>query len=290
MKKIIFLFLASTALIYSCDKVDNPIPKKDIIVIDPGGIAWDDSTYAESTSSLRKIVLEEFTGHQCSQCPTGSTKIEQLVSTYGDQLIPVSLHAGFFAEPNSAGSGKYESDHRTEIGEAFNNFGLFAPVGYPAGMVNRIELNGNITNGKDDWETIIQQIQNDAPKVKIKMYSLYDDSTRTIKESVETEWLTAEPNNYKLQVYVLENHIIDWQKDGTNEISDYDHKHMMRKALNTDFGTDIPSSNAGDIFTNEDLVFELPDTWNVDNCSVVALVYDATSYEILQAEELHIKE
>lgn len=288
MKKILILLFVSTTLLISCDKVDNPIPKKDIV--DSGGIVWDDSLYAESTATLRKIVLEEFTGHQCSQCPSGSLKIEQLVTTYGSQLIPVSLHAGSFAEPTAPGTGKFESDHRTDIGEAFNDFSLFTPLFYPAGMVNRIVYNGNRTNGKDDWETIIQQIQNDVPKVKIKMYSLYDDSTRTIKESVETEWLSTEPNNYKLQVYVLENHIIDWQKDGSNEIQDYDHKHMMRKALNSDFGTDIPTSNSGDIFKNEDLTFILPDTWDAENCSIVALVYDATTYEILQAEEVHLTE
>ncbi len=289
MKKILILLTISSALFYSCDKVDNPIPIEDNVVL-PGGIVWDDSLYAESSTTLRKIVLEEFTGHQCSQCPTGAVKIEQLVTTYGSQLIPVSFHAGFFAEPLAAGTGKYESDHRTDIGEAFNNFNLFAPIGYPAGMVNRIELNGKITNGKDDWETIILQVKNDVPKVKIKMYSLYDDSTRTIKESIETEWLTTEPNNYKLQVYVIEDHVIDWQKDGTTDIASYDHKHMMRKALNTDFGTDIPSSNTGDIFTNEDLTYTLPDEWNVDNCIIVALVYDATTYEILQAEEVHVTE
>ena len=288
MKKILILLFVPATLLLSCDKVENPIPIADNVPV--AGISWDDSLYVESTASLRKIVLEEFTGHRCSECPGGSIKIEQLVTTYGSQLIPVSFHAGFFAEPLVAGSGKYESDYRTEIGETFNNFSLFAPTGYPAGMVNRIELNGKITNGKNDWETIIQQIKDDAPKVKIQIQSLYDDSTRTIKEVVETEWLTTESNNYKLQVYVLENHIVDWQKDGTNDIATYDHKHVLRKALNTAFGTDIPSAIAGNTFTNEDLFFVLPEAWNVDNCSIVALVYDATTYEILQAEEIHIKE
>lgn len=288
MKKIIIPVIASIILIYGCDKVDNPIPITEEAPIVSGDIIWDDSLFVESNSTLRKIVLEEFTGHTCSQCPTGSLKIEQLLTTYGDQLIPVSIHAGFFAQPYAAGTGKFETDHRTDIGEAFNNFSLFAPASYPAGMVNRIELNNKITNGKDDWETIILQIQNDVPKVKLNITSLYNDSERIIKEIIGTEWLNTETSNYKLQVYLVENHIIDWQKDGPTDVATYDHKHVMRKALNSDFGTVLPSSNIGDTDSLE-ILFQIPTEWNVDNCSIIAHVYDAVTYEIIQAEEIHIK-
>jgi hypothetical protein len=291
MKKILIPIFASIALIYGCDKVDNPVPKTDDIVVIDTGIIWDDSLFVESNTTLRKIVLEEFTGHRCSQCPGGAIKLDQLVTTYGSQLIPVSLHSGFFAEPYPAGSGKFETDHRTDIGEAFNNFSLFAPVGYPAGMVSRREFNGKLTNGKDDWETVILDIINNdpTPKVKINITSLYNDSLRTIKETIGTEWLSSETSSYKLQVYIVEDHVLDWQLDGTSEVSNYDHKHVMRKALNTDFGTDILSSNIGDTATQEFTTI-IPAEWEIDNCIIVALVYDATTYEILQGEEIHIKE
>ena len=286
MKNIFFPVLALTVLLFiGCDKVDNPIPYTAPVNTD--GLTFDTSI-VESSPTMRKIVLEEFTGHRCSQCPTGAAEIANLVSTYGSQLIPVSMHAGWFAQPWAPGSGQYETDFRTNIGETFNGFGLYAPLSYPAGMVSRIEDNGSITNGQNDWDNIIQTIVNDVPKVSIKITNLYNDSARVIKEIVETEWLSTEPNSYKLQVYLLEDHITDWQLSGVNDIATYDHRHVIRKALNSDFGTVIPSSSIGNTDLQE-FTFEIPIEWNVDECIIVALVYDVTTQEILQGEEIHIK-
>jgi hypothetical protein len=284
MKKIISPIIASIILIYGCDKVDNPIPETDNI--DTSGLQFDTS-FVESDPAIRKIVLEEFTGHLCSQCPTGAIKIEQLITAYGTQLIPVSIHAGSFA--TALTNGSFETDFKTSVGTAILETPDFTTNSYPAGMVSRIlHTNGKTTNGKDTWETIIQQIENDVPKVSIKITNLYNDSLRTIIETIKTEWLSTESNNYKLQVYLLEDHIIDWQKDGSNDISNYDHRHVLRKSLNADFGTTIPSSTAGDI-DEQEFTFQIPAEWDVENCIIVAFVYDVTTNEILQGEEIHIK-
>jgi hypothetical protein len=261
MKKLIIPGLIFASFFYGCDKISTPIPLTD--EVETSGISYDTS-FVASSNTIRKIVLEEFTGHKCSQCPGGALEIEQLRVTYGTQLIPISIHSGFFAEPEAAGSGIFETDFRTEVGEALNTFGPYAPAGYPAGMVSRFEYNGNITNGKSTWDIIIQQIQNNTPKVKIGITSLYNDSLRIIKEVIQTEWLRTEPNNYKLQVYLLEDVITDWQKDGSTDIANYIHKHVLRKSLNSNFGTAIPSAviNAID---EQEFTFEIPLEWNVDN-------------------------
>ena len=39
------------------------------------------------TALVRKFILEEFTGHQCPNCPQGNIKAQQLKSIYGEKLI-----------------------------------------------------------------------------------------------------------------------------------------------------------------------------------------------------------
>jgi len=41
---------------------------------------------------LRHVLVEEFTGVQCVNCPQGSQLIENLINTHGERLIAVSIH------------------------------------------------------------------------------------------------------------------------------------------------------------------------------------------------------
>jgi hypothetical protein len=39
------------------------------------------------------VLLEEFTGKGCTNCPKGSREIENLLTIFPDNLIAVSIHA-----------------------------------------------------------------------------------------------------------------------------------------------------------------------------------------------------
>ncbi len=46
----------------------------------------------------RNVLVEEFTGQKCINCPTAATAIEQLEHTYtADHLIAVGIHGGNLA-------------------------------------------------------------------------------------------------------------------------------------------------------------------------------------------------
>jgi len=277
MKKTLFLFSIIALAFASCDKIDDPTPNN---FVGTEGIIWDDSLYIESSTSMRKIIIEEFTGQLCTYCPDGAREIERLDSIYTNQFIPISIHAGAFADPNNGAP----DDFRTTEGTAYNN--TFGASSYPAGTVSR--LNNAAVTGNSQWETDILSIKNDAPKVSIGLSTLYDDSTRTLKSIVSTEWLSNETGNYNVQLYLLEDSIVAYQLDNSVHIQNYTHRHMLRKAINGTWGTPIPSSNLGDTDT-QDFAIELNSAWNKDHCIVVAHVYKvAPDYEILQAEELHI--
>lgn len=277
MKKTIFLFSAITIAITSCDKINNPIPDN---FVGTEGIIWDDSLHTETSPTVRNIVIEEFTGQKCTYCPDGAREIARLDSIHTTQFIPVAIHAGPFADPNNGAP----NDFRTDEGTTYKN--TFGVSNYPAGTVSR--LNNATVTGKSQWETDLLSIKNDVPKVKIGLSTLYDDSTRTLKSIVSTEWLSNETGNYNVQLYLLEDSIVAYQLDNSVHIQNYTHRHMLRKAINGTWGTPIPSSNLGDTDT-QDFAIELNSGWNKDHCIVVAFVYKvAPDYEILQATEIHI--
>lgn len=289
MKKLIFPLFLSTIVFVGCDKIDDPTPND---FVDISGISWDDSSYVESNPTVRKIILEEYTGFLCSNCPNGAKEIHRLDSIYTSQLIPISIHATNFAKPVNVdisqppdGILDYTEDFRTPAGNAYEI--AFGVSGIPKGSVSR--LNSAAMTGISQWDIDINTIKNDVPKVSIGLSTLYDDSSRTAKAVVNTEWLSSETGNYNLQIFLIEDSILGDQLDGSTHIlQGYTHRHVLRKAVNGIWGSAIPSSNIGDFDTQEFAVSINPN-WNKEHCIMVAFIYkDSPDYEIIQAEELHI--
>lgn len=48
--------------------------------------------------TVRKVLLEEFTGHQCPNCPNAHTTAKNLKDFYDKQLIIVVVHATSFTD------------------------------------------------------------------------------------------------------------------------------------------------------------------------------------------------
>jgi hypothetical protein len=294
MKKIILPILAIAAIISfnSCDKIDTPIAAD---ILDTSNLFWEDSSYVKSSNTVRKVLIEEFTGHTCQNCPQGAAELQNLIGTYGNQIVPMGIHADpTFSVPylNSDGNAiffvngdsAYYTDFRTPAGNEYGTF--FGVSGIPKGLVSR-RANGNIFDF-NQWESQFQAIKNDAPAVSIGLSTLYNDSARIVKTVVNTNWLTSSAGDYKLQIQLVEDNIVDWQLNGSTDVPDYNHRHVFRGSINGTWGTDIPTANSGDSDTQE-FSYILPENFKKDDCIIVAFVYkDNPSYEIVQVEELHV--
>ncbi|MEN8225882.1 MAG: Omp28-related outer membrane protein [Bacteroidota bacterium] len=114
--------------------------------------------------SSKVVLLEEFTGHLCVNCPEATKLSHDLKQTYGEQLLLLAIHAGDLAEPSGS---PYENDLRTTAGTTIYNH--FAPVGVPTGMVNRTEFGGGVVLFKDSWEPAIQALTEQPQQASISI-------------------------------------------------------------------------------------------------------------------------
>lgn len=309
MKKLIISLFVGSLLFAACDQIENPIPKDatqsigggDVEFIPETSLGLDDSTKildfiangnwteieAPDNSAQKFIVLEEFTGHECIFCPAGTREIIRLDDIFGDQLIPVGIHAGGFARPRSSGS-KYRTDFRVD-GEHGEDYLLeFNPGNaYPRGMVNR---KGRNSTGSSQWGIDINSIKDDTPIASLKLTNYFDESAEVLRVNLEIEWLQSSTEEFNLQLYLVEDHIIDWQKDGSNELSDYDHRHVLRQVVNGTFGKPLEAATAGEV---EKIEYILPvnTAWKRDDLESVAFIFnrDPSSYEVVQANAAYIK-
>tara|TARA_R110002072_G_scaffold13368_8_gene56029 strand:- start:327 stop:1250 length:924 start_codon:yes stop_codon:yes gene_type:complete len=300
MKILNLFFLLSIAFI-ACDEVDDPFPENVGIsfsldgnteyIVEPDlGVSseadlinlitqtrWD-SSESPDNSNQRFMVLEEFTGHTCIFCPAGTKEILRLDSIYGDQLIPVGIHAGGFAVPSPP---PYTYDFRVEGGHGEIYLTTFNPGNaYPRGMVSR--LTGRSVSSAN-WAIQINQLKNDAPKVKLAIKNYYSDSLKILRMQIDFEWLSDLSEDYNLQVYLVEDNIIAWQKDGNKEIEDYNHRFVLRKVVNDTYGKSLETAVNGQKKSIQ-YITSVKSEWDVQNLSSVAFIFNSaeSSYEIIQ--------
>ena len=97
MKKIFVSIIVLTAILFfSCDRIEGPymVPSEN----EPVTVTFPD---LDVNSVYRKVLIEEFTGHRCMNCPTGHQKLEELHERFGDTLVAVGMHVGSLAAPSA---------------------------------------------------------------------------------------------------------------------------------------------------------------------------------------------
>ncbi|MBC8410883.1 MAG: Omp28 family outer membrane lipoprotein [Rhodobacteraceae bacterium] len=238
------------------------------------------SCFEDPESISQKVLVEDFTGHKCQNCPEAAEELHNLQSVHGNNLIGVAIHAGYFAIPNASTAPYLTTDFRTEGGTIIHDF--FAPEGYPVGMLNRTDYPNNHLKNHQNWGTSIYALMTQTPQLGICL----NESCETI--NVSLLGLENIESPLKLVVCITEDHIVDWQTvEGKGNIADYEHNHVLRKIITNPMGDDI-----GSLSLNEEksysLSYTLEESWIKSNCNIVAYVYNENTKEILQVEEIHI--
>lgn len=309
MKKITTIFFA-LVVFNACDKIDDPIPASEgssfqldgdtEFIVDSelnigtadslrdfiANKVWD-TVVSPNNSAQRFAVLEEFTGHKCKECPNGAREIQRLVGVYGDQLIPVAIHAtNGFAAPESSGN-KFRTDFRLQSSQGETYLSDLNIGALPQGIVSRTTPRGSQIN---QWESDFLAIKDDVPVASLQMKSYYAGSDTLVRVQIDIEWLRTLSETYNLQVHLLESNIIDWQLDGNIEVPDYNHKHVLRKVVNGTYGKTLKAAVAGDKESIQ-YITTFKSAFKPQNMEVVAFVFDSdpASYEIIQANAVHVK-
>lgn len=241
-----------------------------------------------SSQSVRKVLLVDFTGQQCTYCPRGARKATELEGIYGDQLVGMAIHAGSFAVPAASGT-MYTYDFRTPEGtQIASDFGVSS---YPNGAINFKKFNGNVLQQYPSWGGSVANLLALSPEATIKITPQYNSASRESSLDIETTFLKQFSGNYNLAVYLIEDSIVNWQKDydaNPKDNPNYVHRHTFRGSYNGVYGDLVATGpSAGSTF-NKQYVLTINNAFEDHHCAVVAVIWDMANKEILQAEEVHL--
>jgi hypothetical protein len=284
-KKIFSLFLILTiAFLSACDIVEEPYLKDNSGggEIDPG-------------ENVRKVLLEDYTGHDCVNCPEAAVEAEDLQEIYGDQLIVMAVHAGWFARPIPA-DPYLANYYGCPAGETWLTF--FNATANPVGLVNRTQTSpGNYLVDVGEWGSRISAELEKEPDAKMTIENTFNEATSKLETKITTQFFSSQTDAYNLLVCITQDSIIDGQKNNnasigeTPLIEEYVFMHMLRTSVNGDWGeilTDGSVEEGIDYEKSYTITFE--DDWVPKNCHVVAFVYNTENKTIVQAEEASVLE
>ncbi|MBN2892345.1 MAG: Omp28 family outer membrane lipoprotein [Bacteroidales bacterium] len=268
MKNLIILFFIATFL-YSCD------------VLEPDGNYYIADTVSsndvDTQTVVKKVLLVDFTGIRCTNCPEAHETMHQIQSVYPNKIIAVAIHGTSLAYP----IGDYVTDLRTDDGtEIIDDFGINA---IPIGLVDKYEKNSLIS--ETAWADAVSDVIDETPTVGIKIQNSYNSSNNNLEISIKLISLDEFQSALKLVVFVVEDSIITRQATDSGDIENYVQLNVFRDAVSDVWGDDVFTTGATlNSSETKDYSYSFSPDWDAKNSRIVAFVFD-DNYKILNAQE-----
>jgi hypothetical protein len=307
--RYLFSIIFFSLLLFSCDHIENPYPPQVNLELDtsffPG--LWSDyegnewPSFETNANTLRNVIIEDFTGHQCVFCPAAAELAHDLHMANPTRVFTAGIHAG----PDGVGdfqvvsSPDYPTDFTNsqgiEIGTYFGETDGGFP-GNPRGTVSRYK-NGTIFQSPAQWTSMTDQIisANDL-KVNLQSKLNYYEATKGAYLHIEIDPKDANvTSDLSVMVYLLEDSLVGDQKMSDNSHnSAYVHRDIHRGNLSGEsFGRPVSSE---DLVNDKYLInysFLVPDQldgeYNASNMHLLICAFNKTTWEIYQVVKQKIE-
>jgi len=296
IKKIIsgIYVMLAMLLLASCEEeppainFDVPVPSIDT--------AYIDNSVTEGPQ-LRNVLIEDFTGVNCPNCPRAQIKAKEIYNANPGRIVVVAIHPGepLFNElctPFNSPPHVSKYNFRTSYGKDILLLNGNAQ-GLPAGAINRKKFAAETYRtiiAYNNWPTYVgQELAQGSPvKLEFKTVNL-DTATRKLKVRVKLTYSQAVSDTNLITIGLMEDSLIDVQKDVFTYIEDYEHNHVLRRLITPYTGDAVTVSKpVGRVYEREYEV-TLDSEWNFRHLEVYALVSkNASEIEVIQATKTEV--
>lgn len=227
----------------------------------------------------RAILIEDFTGQRCVNCPTGTKIINGIVEAYGeDNVIAVGIHSGPLG---FAGNSKTPGLMTDTGNEYYTHWDKENKMGQPWVVFNR---KTSPDSQYYNWAAMVSTIISEKANLSVNIANAYDAATRTLTTTVGADGVNGTVNG-KLQVWIVEDGVkaLQMMPDGKSN-KEYIHNHVFRAAVNGTWGEDV-TVKEGETTTKQ-YSYKLPEAWTADNIAIVAFVYNDGGVENVAKKHL----
>jgi hypothetical protein len=305
MKRTIAAICGLALLIAGCREKNVPV------VFPRPIVAGTDSTYnllsvaggVLPAPQPHNVLIEEFTGQGCSNCPFGHNTLDQLNSTAGyiGRMNVVSMYyykVGFIEvipPPGSTHDFRAVPDSiTTRISDL-----IYGGIGsIPIAGLDRTAGGGSLLFEATQWANVIGTQESVADSLNMDVASSFSSNTATIKVTIT--YTRDVKTRQNISVFIVEDGIVDYQsyRGKPNDIdSSYVFKDVFRAALSHDYLGDgfldtMAVKPAGQVYWRK-FTYTIDTTkMNPANCRVIAFVNnrgDGGDYRVAQSVQCPLK-
>lgn len=289
LKKTSFLAIAAGIVLFSSCTEKGPViavPKNRSV----------DTTYTVTPPAAqpRKVLIEEFTGASCSNCPQARAALANLSNQHPDRLVILGIHIYGFWQSNPVKESTYDfrTQDGTDLGQAVYNGVSFLPI---AGVDRIPNAKNELLLGKDDWGKAIDDRLKKTPDVNLEVSSKYNAGTGTAEIKLKATYLKAMTDQQYISLCVVEDDLVDKQDSSSVVIEKYNFKHVLRDFITPTTGVPVSlemmSKEPGRVFERV-YSYKVDDKWKPEKCHVVAFIHNnnGTVKEVLQTADAHLAE
>ena len=204
--------------------------------------------YVSTEVSNRNVIIEEFTGRNCPNCPNGHIISSGIVNDNPDRVWSMGIHSGYFTPstyPN------FQTNISATFMDPYDD--VAGGLGLPAALINRTTEDA-LSRGL--WKNAANEVLNQVAECNVDGHVVIDPLTRTATITTEVYYTanSNESSNY-LTIVMLQDSIIGQQAyANTNPAQymgddQYCHMHVLRDVVTADWGDAITPTTQGSLVT-----------------------------------------
>lgn len=225
---------------------------------------------------MRNVLIQEFTGQRCPNCPEGAAAVHGIIDSYSKgSVVAVSLHPSGTTFTRPLGGLNLTSPTAT----AYYNY--YRPAAFPSAVIDGSAPSSVVAT----WDGMVKNELEKSTPITIEATGSYDASTRklTVDYSILFNDIMNSPAN--VNIWLLESGIVGAQYTNGPQNPEYVHNHVLRGSLTDDWGLPL-----GDTFYySQNLTgsaeIVLDDKWVAENCSIVTFIQNPDSKFVYQVIE-----
>ena len=244
-----------------------------------------DTTYLLSSlpkTDAHQVLIENFTGATCSNCPGAHEIIHSIDSQYAGKINVLNLFVTDFSQtyPPTGAVYDFRSAQATSIETS-----IFKPLpGMPIASIDRMPATDLATNPlltyKGSWPSIVSGRVNAVDSLNLSVSSTYNAATGKASIHVTVTYLQPVAIKQNLSIAIVEDSFIDKQEyfdgTGTGIYPAYRFNDVFREMV-----TSVPfGDKILDTLTLKEpkrvyevtYFYKVPTTYHVPNCRVIAFV------------------
>jgi hypothetical protein len=247
-----------------------------------------DTTYLATTETPQNhnVLIEEFTGASCPNCPQGHAIIENITSANPGRINSMALHLKGFpqAAPVNGGTYDFRTDAATYIG-AHIYPGVNAE---PMAGIDRVIYTTGMLEDRANWPTDASTRLSVPNKVNLYVTSNFKSSDTTASIQVKIAYTQALIDTENVTIAIVEDTLYDKQEDGLNTDNNYLFNNILRATITAAAGDPVKAPTSGKeagrvVISNYNNV-KITNIVNPKHCRVIAFVAKTgSSQEVLQS-------